>query len=1078
TLPGSDEKNTVTFVFGRTVPDLHIDGNPGYEYALYTDAALTRKFNYEVQPAAKAVTLYAKVTPIVYYIRYENLQGGVSPNPSAFTIENATIFLADPIRPGYTGWWSMSAIPHGSTGDKTITAEWTPIVYSVRYENLQGGVHGNIYVETYTIESETVTLTPPTGRDGYTGAWDKGTLEKGSYGDKTFTAVWTPIAYPIVYENLQDGQNPNPATYTVESGPLTLAPASRHGYTGVWDVSTIPSGSMGSVTVTAAWSPVIYHITYVGLSGTDNPNGVIAYTIESETIVFAVPADVAGYKCVWDVPQIAAGSYGDVTVTAQWTAKTYTVTLDRMGGTDGEGSVTATFGEALPAANAPIKPGYTFIGYFDGNTGLRYYDNCMSWVRVWELDADTTLQARYMLPFSGGGTADAPYSIATRDRFYLFASLTRAKTEGVYFTLDASIDLCGEEWTPIAAFYGFLDGKGHAVKGFKITNAAILTSAGLFAANYGTIKSLGVEDFVVDVGFGSGPAGSAGGIVGDNCLGGLLQNCYAAGGSVSGVFYTGVGYSSGLTVRIGGLVGYNEGQIASCYAAVTVGNTVQPMNFNVWAGGLAGFGGQIESCYATGDVFAFCGTHEYTSAHAGGLVGAGVFGVKNSFAAGNVTATIVSPAGNHSANAGGLAGDGYFVGGAGQYGAEEQVITRSAMSGGPNAGTNTCPTVPRASLQSQAWVTENLWTVESEMWTFEAGRYPVLNYARINEGAEIATEAQLRALQGKPLALDYKLTADITLSAAWTPIADLTKGATFDGNGKTIGGLTFAEIEGSTGLFARNHGVIKNLGLVNLNVGPEAAVGFGSIGGLVGINDGSLRGCYAAGQINLLSHEGAIATLAGGLVGENNGQISACFAAVAMDVSTNIYFSWCYVGGLVGCNNPSGTLSDVFATGSVYARTGKGNSDATAGGLVGRNGGGTVTNAYATGAVAAVAASMDARASAGGVAGTTWGKLVGCVAVGNVSVTMAGYDDAAVGAVAWREPAGSLVNCYRYEGQVFFAETIIGASTAATDVGGIACTAAQLGSAVFFTDTLGWSASVWNFDALDFSAQTLPALKG
>ena len=70
----------------------------------------------------------------------------------------------------------------------------------------------------------------------------------------------------------------------------------------------------------------------------------------------------------------AAASYtitADTTLTAQWTANTYTVTLDNQGATTaGAASVTATFDSVLPSITSlPEKTGYTFGGYFSETNG-------------------------------------------------------------------------------------------------------------------------------------------------------------------------------------------------------------------------------------------------------------------------------------------------------------------------------------------------------------------------------------------------------------------------------------------------------------------------------------------------------------------------------------------------------------------------------------------------------------------------------------------------------------------------------------------------------------------------------------
>ena len=79
-------------------------------------------------------------------------------------------------------------------------------------------------------------------------------------------------------------------------------------------------------------------------------------------------------------------------------AETYTVTLDKQGGTGGTSSVTATDGEELPYASAPTRYGYEFNGYYSKQNGLgtKYYDSNMDSVATWYGSSDETLYAYWI----------------------------------------------------------------------------------------------------------------------------------------------------------------------------------------------------------------------------------------------------------------------------------------------------------------------------------------------------------------------------------------------------------------------------------------------------------------------------------------------------------------------------------------------------------------------------------------------------------------------------------------------------------------------------------------------------------
>lgn len=93
------------------------------------------------------IRLYASDTqivlaPVVYPIHYENLFDTVQPNPESYTVATPDIVLYSPTeRPGYvfTGWvdgagTSVTLIPHGSTGERTLYATWERITHILTYD--------------------------------------------------------------------------------------------------------------------------------------------------------------------------------------------------------------------------------------------------------------------------------------------------------------------------------------------------------------------------------------------------------------------------------------------------------------------------------------------------------------------------------------------------------------------------------------------------------------------------------------------------------------------------------------------------------------------------------------------------------------------------------------------------------------------------------------------------------------------------------------------------------------------------------------------------------------------------------
>jgi uncharacterized repeat protein (TIGR02543 family) len=218
-------------------------------------------------------------------------------------------------------------------------------------------------------------------------------IAQGSMEDKEYWAKWTPVTYTITYA-LNNGTNAeqNPAAYTIETPAITLADPSRSGYDFQgWyteaeftnPATEIPLGSAGDKTFYARWTPVAYAITYILNDGTNAEQNPAAYTIESAAITFAAPTRTGYAFGGWydnaafsnsAVTGISAGSMGDKTFYAQWTAITYTVQYDANGGSGTTYPSSHVYGTAKNlTANDFSRTGYSFAGWSDGG-GTIYAD--------------------------------------------------------------------------------------------------------------------------------------------------------------------------------------------------------------------------------------------------------------------------------------------------------------------------------------------------------------------------------------------------------------------------------------------------------------------------------------------------------------------------------------------------------------------------------------------------------------------------------------------------------------------------------------------------------------------------------
>lgn len=195
-----------------------------------------------------------------------------------------------------------------------------------------------------------------------------------------------------------------------------------------WDVD-------GNTTLYAQWSANAYTITFDkrgGILGTNNVEAIYdsvmpdaeppvrtGYTFEGyyDSIYGGEQYYNASMQGIghWDIAE-------NITLYAYWSANTYSITFDKQGGTGGTDSVLATFDMAMPNAEAPLRDGYTFLGYFDDiNDGTQYYDSSMQSMINWDQPSDTTLYAQwavnsYIVTFDKqSGTGGTDSVVATYD---------------------------------------------------------------------------------------------------------------------------------------------------------------------------------------------------------------------------------------------------------------------------------------------------------------------------------------------------------------------------------------------------------------------------------------------------------------------------------------------------------------------------------------------------------------------------------------------------------------------------------------------------------------------------------------
>ena len=255
--------------------------------------------------------------------------------------------------------------------------------------------------------------------------------------------------------------------------------------------------------------------------------------------------------------------------------------------------------------------------------------------------------------------------------------------------------------------------------------------------------------------------------------------------------------------------------------------------------------------------------------------------------------------------------------------------------------------------------------------------YEVYNAEGLKNIAELVNEEW-------KLGINITLTDNIDLTDIdWTPIGKDDNKAytgTFDGNGKTITGLTVTGSYKYAGLFGDidENGTVKNVVLEGVQITSDNSSGYA--GGVAGDSWGTIENCSVSGSVSGT-------TFAGGVVGSQWG------------------------GSITGCNS-SATVKGVIFAGGIAGET---------------NSGASLTGCYATGNVTAERDPQN-NTYAGGVVGSNGGSstLIACYATGNVIVTGDGTGSIYVGGVTGSNDSGTLTACYHA------AETVSGPDGATT----------------------------------------------
>ncbi len=401
------------------------------------------------------------------------------------------------------------------------------------------------------------------GKSAYQLYIEKNPEYTGTEEEWLFDVINGTLAKHTVTFNLNGGTAPSEFSASISVGlgkSISLPLPSREGYSFLgWytgesvndGIFTTTDAVTGDLDLIARWQINKVTVTFLDYYGDIAEIQEIDYgTAATAPALPEKINDAKVYFDGWDKSFTKVTE--NITVRATYSHRVYTVTYN-TGDASAVPSQNVYFGEIPTKPADPTKTDYVFEGWYldDAFTVAYNFDTA--------LDKDTLIYANiceYIM-------------IKTMEDLIAVGNNTSSK-----YMLANDINLEGNLWTPLYSFSGILDGNGHKISNFAISNTDYTT--GFVANNYGTIKNI---DFV-NVGFSytntftsSNSTFSAGVIAGYNS--GTIENCELVSGNIS-FDVNSIEYNNN-NVHFGAMIGENYGSVIKCINNVDIDSKITAM---------------------------------------------------------------------------------------------------------------------------------------------------------------------------------------------------------------------------------------------------------------------------------------------------------------------------------------------------------------------------------------------------------------------------------------------------------------------------------------------------------------------
>ena len=277
---------------------------------------------------------------------------------------------ADPTRTGhtFTGWYQDADCTQPwdfddwVTGDMTLYAGWRILNYTIFFDSAGGSAIGPI---TQDYGTDITAPANPT-KTGYifTG-WSPALPATMPAENLTVTAQWSINQYTISFDTAGGSEI---APITQDYGTTINAPAAptKTGYTFTgWSPALPATMPAENLTVTAQWSINQYTLSFNTAGG----SAIDPITQDYGTTINAPAAPTkTGYTFIGWSPELPATMPAKVmTVTAQWSINSYTVSLDPNGGRVSPDALSVTYLTPYGSLPTPVRSDYRFDGWYLGD---------------------------------------------------------------------------------------------------------------------------------------------------------------------------------------------------------------------------------------------------------------------------------------------------------------------------------------------------------------------------------------------------------------------------------------------------------------------------------------------------------------------------------------------------------------------------------------------------------------------------------------------------------------------------------------------------------------------------------------